>query len=118
MLVYGGLRIGPRFLVKRLAGLLFVILGVTFVTFILGFSSPGGPVLPLCGEKCPPQIIASLDHFYHLDEPWYQQYANFLNNLIHFSLGDSYTVRGRSVLDIMGKGVPVSATLGLSAITL
>lgn len=118
LLVYSGTRIGPRFLVKRLAGLAFVIVGVSFVTFILGYISPGSPALAQCGEKCTAQFIASVNHFYGLDLPWYEQYGRFLNNLIHLSLGDSYTLRGRSVLDIMGSGVPISAQLGLAAVTL
>ena len=32
------------FLLKRLIGLLFVIIGVTFVTFIIGYFAPGNPI--------------------------------------------------------------------------
>jgi ABC-type dipeptide/oligopeptide/nickel transport system permease component len=116
VLAYGGIRIGPRFLIRRLAGLVFVLLGVTFVTFILGYLSPGSPVELLCQSKCTAPIIAQLNHLYHLDLPWYEQYGAFLNNLLHFDLGLSFTQRGRHVWDILGSGVPISAQLGLSAL--
>ncbi len=115
---YAGIRIGPSFLIKRLAGLVFVILGVTFVTFILGYLAPADAVYGLCQPRCTPHTIAALQHFYHLDLPWYEQYGNFLNNLVHGSLGDSYTARGRAVWSIVGQALPVSLQLGLPAITL
>ncbi|WP_246035358.1 hypothetical protein [Dictyobacter kobayashii] len=33
-----------RFLVKRLIGLFFILIGVTFITFILGYLAPGDPI--------------------------------------------------------------------------
>jgi ABC-type dipeptide/oligopeptide/nickel transport system permease component len=118
LLVYAGVRIGPRFLLKRIAGLIFVLLGVTFITFLLGYFSPGTPVQNLCGTKCTAQDIAVLNHVYGLDLPWYEQYARFLNNLVHLNLGLSYAVRGRTVWDILGQGVPISAEIGLLSLAI
>jgi ABC-type dipeptide/oligopeptide/nickel transport system permease component len=61
-------------------------------------------------------MIASLNHLYHLDLPWYEQYATFLNNLLHLDLGLSFTQRGRHVWDILGSGVPISAQIGLTSL--
>lgn len=113
LMVYAAGRIGPRFLVKRLAGLIFVMFGVTFITFILGYISPGSPVDNLCGAKCTQQSLKLLYHLYHLDLPWYQQYATFLNDLLHLNLGLSFTARGRTVWSILGSGVPISLQIGL-----
>lgn len=116
LLVYAAGRIGPRFLLKRLAGLIFVMFGVTFITFILGYVSPGTAVDNLCGEKCTTRELHLLYHLYGLDLPWYQQYARFLNNLLHFDLGLSFTQRGRTVWSILGAGVPISLEIGLLAL--
>lgn len=116
LVIYSGIRIGPRFLIKRLAGLVFVLFGVTFITFILGYVTPGSPVQNLCGAKCTPSQLKLLYHIYHLDLPWYEQYATFLNGLLHFDLGFSFTQRGRTVWSILGTGVPISAQIGLSAL--
>lgn len=113
--VFGGIRLGPRFVVRRLAGLIFVLFGVTFVTFILGYITPGSAVDLLC-NKCTPDRYAALYHLYGLDQPWYVQYGTFLNHLLHFDLGLSFQQRGQRVLDVMGSGIPVSAQLGLTAL--
>ncbi len=115
---YSGFRNGPRFLIKRLAGLVFVLFGVTFITFILGYLSPGDPLRIQCGDKCTLAVLARLDHLYGLDLPWYQQYWNFLTNLLHFNLGRSYATQGQQVWDILRDRVPVSLQLSLSALVL
>lgn len=113
--VFGGYRLGVRFVVRRLAGLIFVLLGVTFITFILGYITPGSPVDILC-NKCTVAKLAELHHQYGLDLPWYEQYGRFLNNLLHFDLGLSFQVRGLKVTDLLARGVPVSAEIGLLAL--
>lgn len=118
IIVYSGFRVGPRFLIRRLTGLVFVLFGVTFITFILGYLSPGDPLRIQCGDKCTTEILQRLDHLYGLDLPWYQQYWNFLTNLLHFNLGRSYATQGQLVWDILRDRVPVSLQLSLSALVL
>ena len=116
LLAFAGITIGPRFLIRRIAGLVFVLFGVTFVVFILGYFSPGSPVLVQCGEKCTVVEAQKLIVLYHLDEPWYQQYGRFLNDLLHFDLGVSFASRGRTVWSILQNGVPLSAQIGIEAL--
>ncbi len=117
-LVYTGFRLGPRFLVRRIAGLVFVIFGVSFVTFILGYFAPGDAVVNQLGVHYTPVLARALRHIYGLDQPWYVQYGSFLNRLVHFDLGVSWLDRTRTVWAILQQFVPVSATLGLSSLTL
>jgi ABC-type dipeptide/oligopeptide/nickel transport system permease component len=121
-LVYTGIRVGPSFLTRRLVGLVFVVFGVTFITFILGFWG-GGPngalaVNNQCGVRCTPVVLTNLENLYGLRDAWYVQYGNFLNSLVHGSLGYSYLHRSRAVTDILSSGVPVSVDLQLEAIGL
>lgn len=116
LFAYAGVRIGLRFLLQRIAGLVFVLVGVTFIVFVLGLLSPGSPVLSQCGPKCTPQAAEALIRLYHLDDPWYQQYFRFMNDLLHFDLGISFASRGRHVWDILKSGVPLSAEIGLTAL--
>ena len=115
-LAYTGFRLGPRFLVRRIAGLVFVIFGVSFVTFILGYFAPGDAVVNQLGVHYTPVLARALRHLYGLDLPWYQQYGNFLFRLIHFDLGTSWADRTQSVWSILRQFVPVSAVLGLSSL--
>ena len=87
---FAGIRVGPRFLIRRIAGIIFVLFGVTFITFILGYFAPGNAVLTQTGGHAPREVIEHLMHLYGLDLPWYEQYARFLNGLLHFNLGYSY----------------------------
>jgi peptide/nickel transport system permease protein/oligopeptide transport system permease protein len=115
--VFTGFRVGPGFLVKRLAGLIFVLLGVTFITFLLVYIGAGpdgaGVVLNQCGQHCTDAVVRNLENFYHLRDPWYQQYGTFLNRLVHFDLGYSFQSRSRTVWDILRSGVPISVQLQL-----
>jgi ABC-type dipeptide/oligopeptide/nickel transport system permease component len=121
-LVYATVRIGPAFMIKRLAGLVFVGLGVTFVTFVLGLWG-GGPngvlnVNGQCGVHCTSQVLFNLENLYGLRDPWYVQYWHFLSNLAHGSLGVSYYSRERTVNSILASGVPISVDLQVEAISL
>ncbi len=115
-LVFTGIRLGTQFLIRRIAGLLFVILGVTFITFILGYFAPGDAVIAQLGQHYSPQNAKALRHFYGLDLPWYKQYGNYLFGLLHFDLGQSWADRTRSVWEILRLYVPTSAVLGLTSL--
>jgi ABC-type dipeptide/oligopeptide/nickel transport system permease component len=106
-----------RFLIKRLVGLLFVLIGVSFITFIMGYLAPGDPIRDLVGQRADPVTYARLAHAYGLDLPWYQQYFNFLGRLAQGNLGLSLQIINRPVWEILKNGVPVSLELGLLGVS-
>lgn len=105
-----------KFLVKRFIGLLFVILCVTFLTFIIGYFAPGNPIQVLLGDHPDHVLEAQLLHAYGLDLPWWQQYFNFVVRLLHFDLGTSFATINRPVADIIGDGLPITLELGFWAL--
>lgn len=107
-----------QFLTKRFIGLIFVILGVTFITFIMGYFAPGNPIRAMMGDHYNAALEAQLRHAYGLDLPWYQQYYNFLVHLVRFDFGTSFKYANRPVWDILKDGVPISAELSLWALIL
>jgi ABC-type dipeptide/oligopeptide/nickel transport system permease component len=107
-----------QFLIKRFIGLIFVIIGVTFITFAMGYFAPGDPVRTMLGSHFDPALYAQLKHAYRLDEPFFIQYWNFLKGLFRFDFGLSYEYVNRPVWDILATGVPISAELGLWALVL
>ena len=107
-----------QLILKRAISLPFVILSITFITFIVGYLAPGDPILTMMGPRHDPEMYAQLKHAYGLDLPWYVQYANYVTGLLHGSFGLSFRFEGRTVLDLLGSGVSVSFTLGLAALTL
>jgi ABC-type dipeptide/oligopeptide/nickel transport system permease component len=105
-----------QFLVKRFIGLLFVVIGVTFITFIMGLNAPGDPIVSMLGMHYTHATYLALKHVYGLDLPWWQQYLNFLHNLFTFNFGLSYEYKNRAVSDILATGVPISLELGFWAL--
>jgi len=102
-----------QFLVKRFIGLLFVVIGVTFITFIMGLNAPGDPVTILLGQHFNQAQYVALKHVYGLDLPWYTQYWNYLRNLFTFNFGLSYEYKNRAVVDILAGGLPITLELGM-----
>lgn len=102
-----------RFLLKRFIGLIFIVIGVTFITFILGYLAPGDPIKELLAAHFNEVVYLRLRHAYGFDLPWYQQYFNYLNGLVHLNLGTSFHPQQRPVWDILKDGVPISVELAL-----
>jgi ABC-type dipeptide/oligopeptide/nickel transport system permease component len=118
---FTAIRVGPRFLIRRIAGVICVLFGVTFITFILGYFAPG-PAILFTGNILSPKAakLTELyyDHLYGRDAPWNVQYGRFMNNLLHLNLGNSYIDPTQSVRDILGRNVLGSAQLVVIALAL
>lgn len=102
-----------QFLLKRLIGLVFVLVGVTFITFIIGYAAPGDPIQEMLGNHFNALQYARLKHQYGLDLPVLQQYFNYIVRLLHGDLGTSFQTANRPVWDILKDGVPTSLELGM-----
>ncbi|MBK8024718.1 MAG: ABC transporter permease [Chloroflexi bacterium] len=107
-----------RIIAKRLLSLPFVILSITFITFIVGYLAPGDPILAMLGGRTDPDAYQRLRHIYGLDLPWQDQYLDYMGGLLQGDLGLSFRYQGRPVADILGGGIGVSISLGLAALSL
>jgi peptide/nickel transport system permease protein/oligopeptide transport system permease protein len=99
-------------ILRRLVTLPFVVVSVTFVTFIVGYLAPGDPILTMMGNQRDPVVYENLRHLYGLDLPWYEQYWRYLQGLLHGDLGMSYRYAMRPVSELISGGVSVSLSLG------
>ena len=98
------------FFVRRLLWAIPVIVVVSLITFTLMHSIPGGP---FDAEKALPQaIIDNLNAKYHLDDPLWKQYVDYMWGFIRFDLGPSIAYRSRTVNEILASQWPVTALLG------
>ncbi len=108
-----------RFILRRLVGLIFVIIGVTFVTYLMGYVAPGNdPIITLLGQNHTQAEYLTLKHLYGLDQPWYVQYGTFLLHLLQGNFGYSYLYKGQKVSDLIFPFIAISAQLGISAFIL
>ena len=103
-----------RFLAIRLLQAIPVILAVITVTFFLIRIAPGGP---FDSEKAViPEVKAALEAQYRLALPLFQQYTAYLGDLAQGDFGPSFKYPGRSVNELIGAGLPVTAELGFYAL--
>lgn len=103
-----------RFLVRRLAQLLVVLLGVSVVVFGL-VRLTGDPVVILLGEAATAEAVAEMRAELGLDRPIYVQYARFLARALRGDFGVSLRYR-QSALSLFAERLP--ATLELTAAAL
>src|SRR5512134_3301912 len=102
------------YFLRRLATLVPLLLIISLLAFVLVRVAPGGP---FDKERKPasPEIERNLRAKYHLDKPWWKQYALFLGGLARADFGPSMKYRDHSVNDIIREGLPVSMLLGFLA---
>jgi len=101
-------------MIRRLASLPVVLFCVVTITFFLIRLSPGGPFDS--ERKLPPGIENQLLAKYKLDGPILGQYTGYLKDLIHGDLRLSTKYRNRSVNEILAQTLPVTLTLGATAL--
>jgi oligopeptide transport system permease protein len=102
-----------RFIAKRLVGLVVILFCVVTITFFLVRLMPGGPFDR--ERKLPEHIEKELLAKYKLDGPLFEQYFNYLRDLLHGDLRLSTKYRSRSVNEILADSLPVSGLLGVIA---
>ncbi|MFV3076925.1 ABC transporter permease [Niveispirillum fermenti] len=109
------MRVHP--VIKRLIGLVAVVLGVTMVTFIISRLIPGDPAQMLAGPRASAEAIARIRDTLGLDQPMLIQYGRYLADLLRGDFGTSI-VTGRSVGADLAAVFPATIELVLVALAL
>ena len=105
-----------KFTMKRLVYLVLVLVGVSFLVFLLLYMTPGDPVRMMLGESANPEAQAELRLELGLDDPFLVQYGRYIKNIVvHQDLGTSYSTR-RPVLDEIMTVFPNTVKLATAAI--
>jgi oligopeptide transport system permease protein len=103
-----------RFIAKRFVEAIPVLFIVATITFFLMKAAPGGP---FDTEKATtPEIKAQLEAQYGLNKPVFQQYLDYMGQLLHGDLGPSFKYAGWSVAELLAGAFPVSLELGCYAL--
>jgi peptide/nickel transport system permease protein len=80
--------------IRRILSLIPVLFGMTLVVFAIIHAIPGNPAQVILGQRATAESIASLTKSLGLDRPWYIQYFDYINALLHGDLGVSLRTRG------------------------
>jgi ABC-type dipeptide/oligopeptide/nickel transport system permease component len=103
-----------RFIIGRILWTIPVLLLVILMTFLMMRHIQGNPFRH-SERAVSPEIQANLERKFHLDEPWYVQYALYVKGVATFDLGPSLVLRSQSVNDIVKEHFPKSLELGFLA---
>lgn len=74
---------------KRVLQLIPVLLGMSFIVFLIIRAIPGNPAQVILGQKATQESIAALEEKLGLNNPWYVQYFDYLKGLFTGDLGES-----------------------------
>ena len=101
------------YVLQRLALMLVTLFAIITLTFFLMHAVPGGPFVS--DKMMAPEIKAAIDAKYHLDDPIWVQYLNYLRGIATLDLGPSFKYPGMSVNQMIAEGLPVTAQVGMLA---
>lgn len=99
---------------RRIATLIPTLLVIVTLSFIVIRVAPGGPFDE--EQALPAQIKANLEAAYGLDQPLLRQYGRYLGGLMHADFGPSFKFKDFTVGELIAQGLPISLSLGLSAV--
>lgn len=102
------------FVLRRLVWIVPSLFAVFTLTFLVVHATPGSP-WDESEKPLPEAVKRNLNLQYHLDDPLYKQYADYLMNAVRGDFGPSYRSVERSVSEIIGATLPVSVQLGLAS---
>jgi len=107
-----------RFLGKRFGLALVTLVLLTILVFASAQLLPGNLGRNVLGPFATPQSIAALNHKFGTDRPVYDQYATWVNHLLHGNLGESYQYQGSTVSSLLGPALVNSLKLAALAFVL
>ena len=107
-----------RFILAKLLYLIPTMLGITLVAFGFIRLLPGDPVLLMAGERgVSPERYAQIAAQLGYDKPIWQQYLNYLGNLLQGDLGNSLVTKKPVLAEFLAL-FPATVELALVAIVI
>lgn len=105
-----------RFILKRLAMMIPVLLGVTFLIFTIMYITPGDPAAIILGDSATEESKAQLRDELGLNDPFLVQFGRYVWNIVtKGDFGTSYS-SGRSVSTEILERFPTTALLAVLSI--
>jgi peptide/nickel transport system permease protein len=103
------------YLLRRIVGLVAVLLVTATLLFGLMKLAPGDPARMIAGQTADPQVLERVRREWHLDEPSWAQYAWWMGQVVRGRLPPSY-VQDRPVSEVLANKVVATTVLAVTAI--
>lgn len=106
-----------RYIVRRLWFGIFVLIGVSVLTFIISHVIPGDPAAAAAGFGAPPEQIEMIRKQYGLDRSLPEQYFRYISGLFRGDLGRAIVTKQPVVSDLK-KYLPATMELTFGGATI
>ncbi len=103
------------YLARRLLQSVLILLGVSFITYVLLYVLPADPVRQIAGRSATAETVENIRHELGLDRPFIVQYGRYLAGLVQGDLGRSYLQKSQ-VAELIASRLPATLLLMLGAI--
>lgn len=109
-----------QYLFIRFAGFIPLIIGITFISFVVIHLAPGNPIdmQTALNPKASELAREKFRKLYNLDKPIYVQYLIWLKKFILLDFGNSFTQDRKPVIKKIAERLPLTIYLNLSALFL
>jgi peptide/nickel transport system permease protein len=107
------------FILRRAIGLIPLLIGITFISFVVIHLAPGTPVGAKgdFNPKMTSQARQKLEELYGLNKPLHAQYTSWVKDICRFRFGKSF-FDGEDVTKKIAKAIPVTLGVNLAALIL
>ena len=105
------------YIIRRLLGIIPLLLGITIISFAIIHLAPGKPteLQQSLNPKISWEVRTRLEKLYGLDKPLHVQYINWLKRLVRFDFGRSFG-DDRPVVEKILERIPVTLIINISAL--
>ncbi|UTG96734.1 ABC transporter permease [Sinorhizobium meliloti] len=104
------------YIARRLLQTVVILLGISFVTFVLLYLIPADPARQIAGRSATAQTVENIREQLGLNLPFYEQYLRYVTGLVQGDFGRSY-LQKTEVATLIASRLPASLVLMAGAIT-
>ena len=105
------------FIIRRLVGMILVLIAVSFIVFLIFIVVPGGdPAERIAGRTATAQNVVNIRHDWGFDKPFYVQYVDLMKKAFTNKLVSQ--TNQTSVDTQIWQGIPATFSLSIGAATI
>ena len=99
-----------KYIIRRILAMIPVVIGITFIVFMIMKMTPGDPARMILGDNATPEAVEALREEMGLNDNYLVQYGRYMINLCKGDMGTSYK-NNRPVVDEVMTRVPATFKL-------